>query len=88
MPTLYEEINALIKQRLTRAYETGETVLTDVKVDEVRRVLRPGGRLMSIGLDPHEKRDRWFVYDFFPETLELDLNRFPAIARRSAQPGR
>jgi hypothetical protein len=26
MPTLYEEINALIKQRLTRAYETGETV--------------------------------------------------------------
>jgi hypothetical protein len=35
-------------------------------------------------LDPHEKRDRWFVYDFFPETLQLDLKRFPSLSRRSA----
>jgi len=51
---------------------------------ETSRVLRPGGRFLSIGLDPHERRDRWFVYDFFPETLALDLERFPSRSRRAA----
>ena len=51
---------------------------------EAARVLRPGGKLLSIGMDPHEGRDRWFVYDFFPETLQFDLKRFPSLSRRSA----
>jgi ubiquinone/menaquinone biosynthesis C-methylase UbiE len=51
---------------------------------EAQRVLRPGGRLCSIGLDPHEGRDQWFVYDFFPETTTMDLARFPSRARRTA----
>lgn len=51
---------------------------------EAARVLRPGGRFLSIGMDPHERRDRWFVYDFFPEALQLDLKRFPSLSRRSA----
>ena len=50
---------------------------------EIARVLRPSGTLLSIGLDPHERRGRWFVYDFFPETLDLDLERFPPLSRRS-----
>ena len=28
-----------------------------------RRVLRPGGGFLSIGLDPHSGADRWWVYD-------------------------
>ena len=45
-------------------------------LEQAFRVLRPGGTLLSIGLDPHEGRDRWYVYDFFPEALALDRRRF------------
>lgn len=45
---------------------------------EARRVLRPGGGLISVGLDPHAGLDRWWVYDYFQETLELDRQRYPA----------
>src|SRR5215471_3300787 len=34
---------------------------------EARRVLRPGGGLLTIGKDPHTDRDVWWVYDYFPE---------------------
>jgi SAM-dependent methyltransferase len=46
---------------------------------EARRVLTPGGGLLSVGLDPHADRDRWWVYDFFPETRAIDLARYPAV---------
>src|SRR5215831_6832306 len=42
---------------------------------EARRVLRPYGGLMIVGLDPHAGIDRWWVYDYFPETVELDRQR-------------
>ncbi len=51
-------------------------------VCEAFRVLRPGGTLLSVGLDPHEKGGRWYVYEFFPETIALDLGRFPSVQRR------
>ncbi len=52
---------------------------------EVRRVLRPAGGFLSIGLDPHAGRDRWWVYEYFPETLALDEERYPsADALRTA----
>jgi SAM-dependent methyltransferase len=51
---------------------------------EASRVLRPGGSLMTIGLDPHTGSDRWCVYDYFETTLELDRRRFPASAQLRA----
>jgi ubiquinone/menaquinone biosynthesis C-methylase UbiE len=49
---------------------------------EAFRVLRPGGTLLSVGLDPHEKGGRWYVYEFFPETVSLDLERCPSVDQR------
>ena len=45
---------------------------------EARRVLRPGGALFTVGLDPHAGRDQWWIYDYFPEALPLDRERYPA----------
>lgn len=47
---------------------------------EARRVLRPGGSMLSVGLDPHTGIDAWYVYDYFAGTLDLDLARYPATA--------
>jgi ubiquinone/menaquinone biosynthesis C-methylase UbiE len=44
---------------------------------EARRVLRPGGAVLTVGLDPHTGQDRWWVYDYFPETLIADRKRYP-----------
>ena len=46
---------------------------------EARRVLKPGGGLLSIGKDPHAERDHWWVYDYFPETLGIDRERFARV---------
>lgn len=43
---------------------------------EARRELRRGGRLMSVGLDPHTNCDRWWVYDYFPQVVALDKERY------------
>ncbi len=51
---------------------------------EARRVLRRGGRLAVVGMDPHERRDRWYIYDYFAGTLALDLKRFPSGAALAA----
>jgi ubiquinone/menaquinone biosynthesis C-methylase UbiE len=46
---------------------------------EARRILKPGGGLLTIGLDPHTERDEWWVYDFFPETRAIDRARFVPV---------
>lgn len=46
---------------------------------EARRVLRPGGGVMSVGKDPHAERDSWWVYDYFPETRGIDRARFAPV---------
>lgn len=45
---------------------------------EARRVLRPGGALMTVGLDPHTGLDRWHIYEYFQGTLEIDRGRYPS----------
>ena len=50
-------------------------------VAECRRVLRPGGSFMTIGLDPSTGLDRWWVYDFFPAALAADRQRYPTTKR-------
>ncbi len=47
---------------------------------EARRVLRPGGALMTIGLDPHTGLDQWWIYDYFPAALDADRARYPSTA--------
>jgi SAM-dependent methyltransferase len=44
---------------------------------EARRVLRPGGGLLIVGLDPHTRTDRWWIYDYFPNALVEDRRRYP-----------
>lgn len=48
---------------------------------EARRVLRPGGRLMTINLDPHREIDRWYIYDYFESALETDRGRYVATSQ-------
>jgi ubiquinone/menaquinone biosynthesis C-methylase UbiE len=46
---------------------------------EARRVLRPGGGLLTIGKDPHTDRDEWWVYQYFEETRAIDRKRFARV---------
>lgn len=45
---------------------------------EARRILRPGGMMLTVGLDPHRGTDQWYVYEYFPGSAEIDKQRFPA----------
>jgi len=45
-------------------------------IAECRRVLRPGGAFMTIGLDPSTGLDRWWMYDYFPASLVADRLRY------------
>jgi ubiquinone/menaquinone biosynthesis C-methylase UbiE len=48
---------------------------------EARRVVRPGGQLMTVGLDPHTGIDQWYVYEYFDRTLETDKRRYLASSQ-------
>jgi ubiquinone/menaquinone biosynthesis C-methylase UbiE len=41
-------------------------------------LLAEGGCLAIVAIDPREVRDRWFIYDYFEETWEIDIRRFPS----------
>jgi SAM-dependent methyltransferase len=45
-------------------------------LSEARRILRPSGKILIVGLDPHRGLDQWFIYDYFPESLEIDRQRY------------
>ena len=49
-------------------------------ISEACRLLRPGGRLAVIGMDPHGRRESWYVYRYFEGVYETDLRRFPSWA--------
>jgi ubiquinone/menaquinone biosynthesis C-methylase UbiE len=48
--------------------------------DEAGRVLRPGGGVLTIGLDPHAGSDSWWIYDHFPGALAADRERYLAAS--------
>ena len=48
---------------------------------EARRILHPGGGIMIVGLDPHTGLDRWWIYDYFPQVIEIDKKRYPSTDR-------
>ncbi len=45
---------------------------------EASRVLSPGGAVLIVGLDPHNGQDRWWIYDYFPQVIEIDRKRYPS----------
>jgi len=47
-----------------------------VFITEAKRVLRSGGGLLTVGLDPHNGQDQWWVYDYFPAALAEDRKRY------------
>jgi ubiquinone/menaquinone biosynthesis C-methylase UbiE len=47
-------------------------------VYEAWRLLRPGGKLAVVGMDPRAEQDHWYLYSYFPGTYEADLARFPS----------
>lgn len=47
---------------------------------EARRLLRPGGALLTIGLDPHNGADTWWIYDWFEPVRAIDLRRYRPTA--------
>lgn len=49
-------------------------------IAEARRILRPGGTLAVIGMDPHLADTHSYIYDYFPGTRETDLRRYPAVS--------
>jgi SAM-dependent methyltransferase len=49
-------------------------------LDEIARVLAPGGQLRLTNIEPGEP-GCWWVHDFFPETVAIDAARFWPPAR-------
>jgi ubiquinone/menaquinone biosynthesis C-methylase UbiE len=49
-------------------------------ISEACRLLRHGGRLTVVGMDPHGRRESWYVYRYFDGVYETDLWRFPSWA--------
>jgi ubiquinone/menaquinone biosynthesis C-methylase UbiE len=50
-------------------------------LQEAARVLRRGGRMMTIGLDPYAGSDRWYIYEYFEPALDIDRRRYPAASQ-------
>jgi ubiquinone/menaquinone biosynthesis C-methylase UbiE len=52
-----------------------------VFVHEAHRVLKKRGGILISGLDPHNGNDRWWIYDYFPQVIEIEKQRYPAAGK-------
>ncbi len=48
-------------------------------LNEAFRIIKPGGNFSIVCVDPRTPDDFWYLYDYFPERLSNDLNRFPSL---------
>jgi len=48
---------------------------------EAGRLLDHGGGVLIVGLDPHNGRDRWWIFDYFPQVIEIDRKRYPSTGQ-------
>ncbi len=48
-------------------------------INDSFQYLKPGGRLLIIGLEPRESQYNWYMYKYFKRTYEIDINRFPTF---------
>jgi ubiquinone/menaquinone biosynthesis C-methylase UbiE len=46
---------------------------------EARRVLKPGGGVLTIAKDPHTENDDWWVYTYFEPTRAIDRERYARV---------
>ena len=46
-------------------------------IAQANRLLKRGGTLAIIGMNPRDLRNHWYIYKFFDGTLATDLIRFP-----------
>ncbi len=51
---------------------------------EASRVLKAGGVLAIIGLDPHKPDTNWYLYDYFEGVREWDHTRYPSAEQLAA----
>jgi ubiquinone/menaquinone biosynthesis C-methylase UbiE len=47
-------------------------------IQSAYRMLRPGGAFAIVNFDPHQDLD-WYVYDYFDDVLDTDLQRFSSV---------
>jgi ubiquinone/menaquinone biosynthesis C-methylase UbiE len=50
----------------------------DQAINEFWRVLKKGGRIMIVNIDPADMEKSW-LYEYFPDSRVLDLKRFPSL---------
>ena len=49
-----------------------------VFIQEAHRILKKGRLLAIVGMDPLAEPDRWYLYDYFPDTYKTDRQRYPS----------
>ena len=80
----YDRVAPTYDERYRYGDPAGIPACLHEAADGAARVLRPGGRIAVIGMDPSAGLDRWYLYDYFPGTLEADRARYPSAVQIAA----